>query len=297
MIYLLVLLPTLEMETHKVPQLFTAVRLQEYGVGIFELYPTKSSWKKAIKKGQVYVNGTQCTTGTLIVGGEEICLRIDDTLTSRKEFRCKLAVLYEDDYLAVIRKPAGVLVSGNSFKTVVNALPENLQESTQEGAVMPQPIHRLDYATTGLLLIGKTSGSIRNLNVLFTKKRITKTYLAITIGEMKRTGIVSEPIDGKLASSEYEVLQTVASDRFERLNLVVLSPITGRRHQLRKHMAFHGNHILGDRDYSPEGLLLKGKGMYLHANRLEFMHPFKDALLKVTDEIPQRFRKIFPETE
>ena len=72
-----------------------------------------------------------------------------------------------------------------------------------------------------------------------------------------------------------------------------LKPLTGRRHQLRKHLSGMGNPILGDRDYTPEALLLKGKGMYLHAYSLKFQHPFTQQDLIITDELPERFKKIF----
>jgi 23S rRNA pseudouridine1911/1915/1917 synthase len=201
--------------------------------------------------------------------------------------------LYEDEYLAVIHKPAGLLVSGNSFKTVANALSQNIQRSKLPDAANPKPVHRLDYATTGILLVGKTSSSIRALNKMFEEKEIIKTYYAITIGEMDNRGEVSLAIDGKESQSKYVVQETVASERFKKLNLVLLEPLTGRRHQLRKHMAHLGNPILGDKDYGIEGLILHGKGLYLHAHTLHFTHPFTNQKLQLVDELPERFMKIF----
>ena len=133
-------------------------------------------------------------------------------------------------------------------------------------ATTPQPVHRLDYATTGILLVGKTNNSIRALNKLFEDKTIKKTYYAITIGKMyQKNGVVTSNINGKTAKSYYKVIQTVESKRFEKLNLVELSPATGRRHQLRIHLSEIGNPILSDKTYGTEPLILKGKGMYLHA--------------------------------
>ena len=140
-----------------------------------------------------------------------------------------------------------------------NALKNNLQESQQKDAVKPRPVHRLDYPTSGLLLIGKTSSSIQQLSKLFENKEIQKTYHAITIGKMVKQGDVSFPVDEKEALSYFKVLDSQSSDRFEFLNLVELSPKTGRRHQLRKHLSSLGNPILGDQEYGKEGLVLKGK--------------------------------------
>ena len=195
--------------------------------------------------------------------------------------------------MAAIHKPAGILVSGNSFKTIGAALPQNLNPSSLLDATLPQPVHRLDYATTGVLLVGKTNASIRALNKLFEYKAITKIYYAITIGVMPTKGEITSTIDGKASNSKYSVKATVPSERFGRLNLVKLEPKTGRRHQLRKHLLHIGNPILGDATYYLEDLILKGKGLYLHAYSLEFKHPFTHKEIHITDELPQKFKAIF----
>lgn len=254
---------------------------------------TKSALKKALKKGLITVNEQVATTATYIYGGESIILKSLETVPQKKQFIQKLDVIFEDSYLAVIRKPAGLLVSGNKFKTVTNALEQNLKRSTQTDATKPQPVHRLDYATTGVLLIGKTKQSIIALNTLFKTKSIQKHYYAITIGDMPKEGIISSEIDGKKAISGYKILKHVNSARFNRLNLVKLSPKTGRKHQLRKHCAELGHPILGDKDYGLPNLILNGKGMYLHAYRLEFTHPFTKELIIIKDTLPERFKKIF----
>lgn len=204
-----------------------------------------------------------------------------------------LKVLFEDDYLAVIHKPAGILVSGNRFKTIAHALAQNIQRSALPDAATPQPVHRLDYATTGILLIGKTSSSIRALNGMFEDKEVEKTYYAVTIGEMKDSGEITSEIDGKESISNFKLVESVASKRFGKLNLVELDPQTGRRHQLRKHLSSIGNPILGDKDYGIDNLILNGKGLYLHAYSLRFIHPFTNEQVCFKDEFPERFWKIF----
>ncbi len=246
-----------------------------------------------MKKQYVTVNGASASTATFINGGETIRLSISEKVSPRKKLVLPLKVLFEDEYLALIRKPAGILVSGNRFKTVANALNQNIEPSSLPDSINPQPIHRLDYATTGVLLIGKTSSSIRVLNEKFKSKKVRKTYYAITIGEMNESGTITSDIDGKESHTDCLVKQSVPSERFTKLNLLQLTPQTGRRHQLRKHLSSIGNPILGDREYGIEGLLLRGKGLYLHAYSLEFTHPFTNQLVYVTDELPQKFRKIF----
>ncbi|AUC84900.1 RNA pseudouridine synthase [Polaribacter sp. ALD11] len=280
-------------EIHIAEKLENSIRFQEYAVGIFKTIPTKSGVKKAIKKELIFINGNLATTSKYISGGEKIELFESENSSTFERLELNLEVLFEDDYLAIIYKPAGILVSGNKFVTIANGLSQNLKKSNRSDAVKPQPIHRLDYPTRGLLLVGKTSSSITKLGELFKNKGIQKTYFAITIGKMEEKGKIDFPIDEKKSFTEFEVLQTVISERFKILNLVKLQPKTGRKHQLRKHLSTIGNPILGDKEYFKEGLLLNGKGLYLHASSLEFMHPFTNKKVIFTKELPKKFTKIF----
>ncbi|MGY5352626.1 RluA family pseudouridine synthase [Wenyingzhuangia sp. IMCC45533] len=280
------------LETHKTPYLAKAIRLSDYAVGIFNTIPSKAGIKKALKKGLILVNGKRGLSSIFINGDETIELLQDESVF-KKNIDLKLEVLWEDDYLAVVYKPAGILVSGNKAKTIANALPSNLIPSPQTDAVHPQPIHRLDFATSGLLLIGKTAKSITELGKLFEQKKIQKTYIAVTMGKSIDNTFIDLPIENKDSKSHYQVIQSTASERFDYLNLVELKPFTGRRHQLRIHCAHIGNPILGDTEYGINGKILKGKGLFLHAKSLEFNHPFTNALIIVTKDIPKKFNSLF----
>jgi 23S rRNA pseudouridine1911/1915/1917 synthase len=282
-------------EIHIANKLEKPIRFQEYGVGIFKTIPTKSGIKKAIKKELIFIDGIVATTSKYICGGENIELYQSEKSSAFERLELEIDVLFEDDYLAIIYKPAGILVSGNKFVTIANGLAQNLKKSNQTDAVKPQPIHRLDYPTSGLLLIGKTSAAIQKLGKLFKDKEIQKTYLAITIGQMQKHGEINFLIDKKDSFTKYEVLQTVKSERFEFLNLVKLLPKTGRRHQLRKHLLVIENPILGDKEYFLEDKILNGKGLFLHAATLVFTHPFTKKNISFTKEKPKKFTKIFPE--
>ena len=254
---------------------------------------TKSALKKALKKQYITVNDVIATTATFITGGETIILSVPEETSPKKKLILKLEVLFEDEHMAVLHKPAGILVSGNSFKTIANALAQNIKKSKLPDATTPQPVHRLDYATTGILLVGKTSSSIRALNKMFENKKVKKTYYAITIGEMKTRGEITSKIEGKKSQSKYARIASVPSKRFGKLNLVKLKPKTGRRHQLRIHLSSIGNPILGDKEYGIENLILNGKGLYLHAYALKFKHPFTNELVHLKAGLPQKFKKIF----
>lgn len=281
-------------ESHIALYLNKPVRFQEYGVGIFNTIPTKSGIKKAIKKNLILIDNELATTSKYISGGEKIVLLEKEELEAFTRLKLDLEVLYEDDYLAIIYKASGILVSGNKFVTIANALAQNLKKSNQIDAVKPQPVHRLDYPTSGLLLVGKTSIAIQKLSELFEKKEIQKTYFAITINEMKKEGFIDRPIDNKESYSSFEVLDSVKSERFQFLNLVKLSPKTGRKHQLRKHLLSLKNPILGDKEYYLNDKVLKGKGLYLHAAQLEFKHPFSSKEINIYKKLPKKFKSIFP---
>ena len=280
------------LESHIAKKQKEQIRIQEYAVGIFNTVPTKSGIKKAIKKKLILVNGLPTSTARIIIGGEKITLLNPKNKPLRKSLILRLAITFEDDYLAIIEKPPGILVNGNKFKTIDNALQQNLKKSSQIDAVRPRPIHRLDYPTTGLLLIGKTSSTIRALNQLFENKKIKKKYYAITIGKMNLKGAIKTYINKKTAITNYKTIQSVKSNRFEFLNLVELSPRTGRRHQLRIHLSSIGNPILGDQEYGIKSLILKGKGLYLHASQLDFTHPITKDKLSITSNLPKKFKMI-----
>lgn len=282
-------------EQHKVQNSIEPIRLQEYAIGIFSTVPTKSGIKKAIKKGLVFVNGNVATTALVITGNELIELFQNETTDPKKQFIFPLQVVFEDDFMAVIYKPSGIVVSGNSFATINNALEQNLKASTQQDAVIPRAVHRLDYPTSGLLLISKTNATTYHLTKFFEEKKIQKTYHAVTIGKMKDKGEIEMLIDEKESYSAYNILKSIPSEKYGFLNLVELNPKTGRRHQLRKHLHGIGNPILGDKDYFIEDLISYGNGLYLHATSLEFTHPITTKKMFISSELPKKFKRLFPD--
>jgi len=287
----------LKIETHEVPALLVRQRLQEYAVGIFRTIQSRKGAKNAIKKGLVYINTEVGYTGDWISGGETIEL-YQQNESKRPVLDFKLDILYEDEHLAVIFKPAGILVSGNKRFTIENALAFNLKKSKQSDALTrPEPIHRLDYPTSGALLIGKTVSTVITLNLKFEHRSISKTYTAVTIGSMNEAGTIETAIDGRPSKSEYRKLISIASEKYGTLNLIALNPNTGRRHQLRKHLSQLGHPIFGDDLYGIKGLVLKGKGLFLHATKLHFEHPVSKENILVIAPLPKKFTKLFPEAK
>lgn len=282
-----------ERQIHTVPLLEQAVRFQDYGVDIFNAINSKSGLKKSIKKGLITINGVLASTATFIKGGEVITLYELEKTKDAINPNIELEIIYEDDYLAVINKPPGVLVSGNKLKTIVNALPYNLKESSQSDALSrPLTVHRLDFPTSGLLLVAKTNKVLISLGKMFEENTILKTYHAVSIGSMQAKGSITNDINGKASKTRYEVLKTIESTKYNCLNLLKLFPESGRRHQIRIHLSGIGNPILGDATYGKDGAVLTGKGLFLCASSLEFKHPVLKNKLLIELQLPAKFRRL-----
>ncbi len=281
-------------ESHIVPPLSERTRLSDYLPDIFLSIPSKKGIKKAIKKNLVQLNGGEANTGDYLTGGEVIDLLFDTSQKSSNPIKLDIEVLFEDEYLAIINKPAGIVVSGNQNRTIENAMAYNLSASDALDALPKmQAIHRLDYPTSGALLIGKTRSAVVALNKLFEQREIRKSYLAITMGDCPIEGTIDLSVDGKSAISHYKILSTKESDKYGQLNLVRLNPETGRRHQLRIHMSSLGMPIMGDQMYSPEGKVVKGNGLFLFAHSLAFIHPITKVQLKICAPVPKKFKRFF----
>ena len=266
-------------------------RLVDFLLGYNDLSYTKSALKKLFRKSLILVNSKTVNTNSLI--HEEDLVEIFEGENKVPKTNIKLNIIFEDDYMAVIYKEAGIVVSGNKHHTIANALEENLKASSQEDKLEKAiPVHRLDYPTSGLLIVAKTKKASNKLFEMFEKKTIEKTYLAVTAGKMQSQGEISLEIDSKKAHTIYKVIESVESPKFEYLNLVKLSPSTGRRHQLRKHLKSIGHPILGDKEYADESLDIK-KGLFLHAYKLEFKHPINNKNLSLSANSPAKFKRIF----
>jgi 23S rRNA pseudouridine1911/1915/1917 synthase len=285
----------IKIESHQVPKLENRYRLSDYTPGKFNSVFTKKGIKKAIKKGFVTINGEIGYTADYINGGELLELHQPKIPKKRPSITITLQIIYEDDYLAIINKPAGILVSGNKKYTLENALPTSLTKSKQKDALLyPEPIHRLDYPTSGALLIGKTTQAVILLNKMFEQQQIKKKYRAITIGDQEENGIIEDPINEKPSKSEFKIITSIPSRKYSSLNLVELIPHTGRTHQLRIHMSTIENPILGDLKYGKEDLISMGNGLYLQSSHLSFTHPFTNNEVETVIPLPKKFSKIFP---
>ncbi len=272
-----------------------SIRISDLNTNNIPNVLSKSQWKKMIKKGLVFCDGAQITTSYWLKEYSEIEIKwalYEDQ--SAKSFPLKLDVVYEDDYIAIVNKPPGLPISGNVFKSLQNALSFNLKRSAamQVGDQF-QTCHRLDYSTSGLVVVAKTKACRKQLGAYFEQRKIDKYYYAILQGKLEnKRGEWVQSIDDKHAFSTYQVLKEVPSLKNEFLSLVELSPKTGRTHQLRIHSANNGHCIVGDVKYGKQDQLLKGKGLFLTAYKLKFIHPVNQTPVEVCIDLPNKFEKL-----
>jgi len=285
------------LKTHYVPDQISQIRLVDYVVKILPDYPSRSAIKKAIKRGEILLDNRKADQAEFVKPGQEIVL-VDLQKKIPKVFELILEVIYEDEFLAVINKPAGVSVSGNKFKTVLNALPLNLKPSNRQDALtVPLPVHRLDYATSGSLLIAKTRLALTELGKQFENRQVKKHYQAVVVGKIDEQGVIDFPVDELEAYTEYRLVKSIPSLKVETISLVDLFPKTGRTHQLRKHMAGIGHPIVGDSKYGNDFPILKGKGLFLAAIGLSFKDPFNQKEQTFQISMPAKFESLLEREE
>ena len=260
-------------QTHIVPNNVEPIRFNEYAFGIIDTIPSKSGIKKAIKRGLLIIDGKKAETGRWIKPGQKIEL-IENPQSKPKPYKIDLQIVFEDDHIILINKPAGLVTSGNQFKTAVNAVCHIAKPSEKGDRLLwPKPVHRLDSATSGLLLFAKTTKALLSLNQQFENKTIKKRYRAIVNGKIDKEGSIDLLIEDKTALTRFRRIEFVESLQNQWLSLVDLFPETGRTHQLRIHLSESGHPIVGDKLYGIEGDILKHKGLFLCATQLEFIHP------------------------
>lgn len=263
--------------------------MQEYAPSIFKSITTKSGIKKAIKRQEILLDGKIAKTSDYIKENQKIELLLGEVKV-KKVFKLQLEVIFEDEFLAVVKKPAGFPTSGNYFKTIENSLPYNLLPSGETDALpFPAPVHRLDNPTSGLLLVAKTRNAQMQLHLGFENKEIEKKYVALVHGKTPEFAVYNKEIQGKPSVSEMQLLKHFRRKE-EDFSLVQVNPKTGRTHQIRIHLSQNGYPIAGDKEY---GLAApKGKrGLFLAATGLKFQHPMTGVLMKFEIPLPKKFIK------
>lgn len=280
-------------ETHKVTAVPPKTRIYDYLPGRLSIITTRKGIKKALQNGLILLNKKQAKSGDYIKEKDEIEL-LQKEFNPNKIYNIKIPILFEDEHLAVVKKPAGMVVSGNRFKTLHNTLPFNLTASKQEDKLpWPLPIHRLDAATSGLVVIAKTYSCRVALGKLLENRKIKKEYHAIVQGKLTSKGLLNSAVQGKEALTLFETLEVIPNLRNNYVTHLKLWPLTGRKHQLRIHLSRLGFPIMGDQVYGKRGNTLLKKGLFLVATKVSFKHPVNQEIVTVSIDIPNKFNRFY----
>ena len=257
---------------------------------------SRTSIQKLIKEKFVFVNGENIKPNIILDIGDEISVSIpekkENTLVAED---IDLDIVYEDDYIIIINKPRNMVVhpaAGNEEHTLVNALLNHCKLS-MINSERPGIVHRLDKDTTGLIICAKDDETHLKLVDMFSKRDISKKYLAICNGRFsKESGFIDKPIgrdekdrkkmsvkskSGKEALTEYNILTSNL-----KYSLVDVTLHTGRTHQIRVHFSSLNHPIVGDDTYGNKNEKIKANGQMLHSYYLEFSHPITKENLSFT---------------
>jgi 23S rRNA pseudouridine1911/1915/1917 synthase len=256
-----------------------------------------------IKDGAVFSGGTAMTKPNFKVKpGQEIAFSIPEKKIQGLEAEnIPLKIVYEDDDLAIIDKPAGLVVHpapGNYEHTLVNALMHRFKKLSDINPERPGIVHRLDKETSGIIVVAKNNPAHLNLVKQFADHSIKRIYVALVKGKVEyNENVIEMPIGrhplkresmsvGFTKSTRYAKTHYRTLKRAPLWSLVELTPFTGRTHQLRVHLAYIGHPILGDSKYGKQNAFVR---MALHARYLGFIHPSSKEFVEFESPMPKEF--------
>ncbi len=293
-----------------VDEALSGTRLDAGASVLFDI--TRASAVKHIENGDITVNGRAVEKKYKLQTGDEVSYEepeaVEDKVVPED---IPIEIVYEDDYLAVVNKPKGMVVHpapGNYTGTLVSALLYKMKGrlSSINGVIRPGIVHRIDKDTSGLLIIAKTDEAHVGLAEQIKEHSFLREYEGVIVGKLKSPdGIVNKPIgrsekdrkkmavtekNSKEAVTEYETLAQAVGFSYVKFRLK-----TGRTHQIRVHMASLGHPLVGDTVYgggktkfeiANETLL---SGQCLHARRIGFIHPITKKELYFESPLPDYF--------
>jgi len=307
-----------------VPASVEKERLDRYLGSLDKVGLTRSRVQKLIDEGKVFVDGEVVRSKYQLKGGEKIHITVTPPPGSDlKPEDIPLDIVFEDDYLAVINKPPGLVThpgAGNYSGTLVNALLYHFKNlSVMAGSDRPGIVHRLDKNTSGLLVVAKKDEVYLSLQKQIQEKSLRRVYTALVCGHMPEDeGEIDLPIGRSIKDRKKMIVTHVKSrealtrwkllERFRVYDLVEASLQTGRTHQIRVHFAHLGHPVFGDPDYggrdkyqrglfAPERPL--GKKLLslidrqaLHARQISFVHPVTDKTHTIEAPLPKDFKAV-----
>ena len=238
--------------------------------------------KQLVRSGHLSLNGAATTP--------DVILRCSDHLTLKESRRTLsfldakhplLDILYEDDRIVAVNKPAGLPMHRTAEHGELNLVNVAQSFMAWRGDVcVLRPVNRLDRGTSGAVILAKSSLAAGMFGRLIKEEGLGKLYLALSEGSVPEAGIVSEPLDGKESETRYRRLALL-----DGASLLAVYPVTGRTHQIRRHLQMIGHPVLGDLRYG--GRLLQGwHGHALHSYRTHVTHPETGRELLILAPLP-----------
>lgn len=270
---------------------------------------------KLIEKGRVSINGSPVTSKKHSVSeGDTVTIELPEPeLLEVTAEDIPLEIVYEDDDVAVINKPRGMVVHpgpGNYSGTLVNAIMYHMGESLSSinGVIRPGIVHRIDKDTSGLLMIAKNDKAHESLAAQLKEHSVTREYTALVYDNIREDELTIDlpigrdernrmrhAVNGSGARNAVTHIKVL--ERFGKYTLVRAKLETGRTHQIRVHMAYMHHPLAGDELYGPrrqsskiEGVEVRGQ--LLHAGTLGFIHPSTGSYLEFHSELPEVFEAV-----
>ena len=306
-------------QTSQIGPEHAGTRLDVYLASQFEGW-SRARLQRLIENEDVLVNGKVAKPSYKLREHDEIEVELiappADFFTPEN---IPLEIVYEDETLAVVNKPAGLVVhpaAGTPSGTLANALAYHFQQLPDRG-VRPGIVHRLDRDTSGLLVVAKTEAALENLSDQFRDRTVFKSYLALVHGRVASSGKIDQPLardpsnrtrmavvrGGRNALTLYRVRQA-----FDRFTLLDVEPKTGRTHQIRVHLAWLKHPVVGDetygggRDNTIQDPQLRArirnlKRQFLHAEKLGFKHPVSQEFVKFESALPKDLTELLAALE
>lgn len=269
----------------------------------------RSEAARMAEHGRVLVEGSPASKSTKLRAGQIVTVEELPGRRARSP-RAVFDIRYEDEHLAVIAKPAGVVVHpapGTSSETLVEALRRQMPLAEGSGAQRPGIVHRLDKQTSGLLVVAKTDTAFEGLSAAIKERKVERRYVALVLGRIDvTTGRIEAPVGrspkdrtrmgvggGRAAVTEFRVARNfgpAGSTGSPGAALLELRLLSGRTHQIRVHMSHIGHPIVGDSSYGRKAAALaKDIGLnrpFLHASKLAFVHPVTSSPIAVEEPLP-----------
>ncbi len=277
---------------------------------------SRNQIQRLVSEGAVRVDGDIAHKNHRMRAGELVEVVIPQPKTAEPVPQdIPVEILYEDECLAVISKPAGLVVHpapGHPDGTLVNALLYSMEDLPGVGGVVrPGIIHRLDRDTSGLMVVAKNDEALTRLQDMVKKRELKRIYLALVHGvPATRFGTIDAPIGrdprnrkkmavraqgSREARTHFEVLR-----QLPEASLLQVELITGRTHQIRVHLAYISHPVVGDPEYGTHGNLEKKLGLerqFLHACRISFTHPITGLELTFEDGLPADLEQALEQLE